>query len=70
MIPKIQLANEPLAPSTTQNTPRIAAIAAIMALTVNVPLMTKDATASDKIASSSSISNQLSDLNVWFRRVI
>lgn len=64
-MPNSQLAIDPLAPKTTQKTPKIAATAAIQALTsVKLPLSTKDAIERASIEQSRLTSNQLSDLKV------
>ena len=64
-MPNNQLAIEPLAPNTTQKTPKIAATAAIQALTsVKLPLSTKDAIERANIEQSKHTSTQLRDLKV------
>ena len=71
MVTKIQFAIEPLAPSTTQNTPRMAAVAAIQAFTSEkFPLSTNEVTDNASIAHNKLTSNQFSDLKVSLSNVV
>ena len=65
-IPNIQLAREPFAPSTTQNTPSIAETAAMQFCQLNSPLIKKEDKASSMMQAMSTISKVLSVVRLFF----